>query len=63
MLAGRSGTPPAPKVEAPVFNTVDILVAKSDIAAGADAVAGRFRLGSMAGEHGERQFHPQDRPA
>jgi len=34
MLAGRSGTPPAPKVELPVFNTVDILVAKSDILRG-----------------------------
>src|SRR6185436_5071811 len=33
LLAGRSGTP-APKAEAPKFDTVDILVAKSDLARG-----------------------------
>ena len=34
LLAGRSGNPPEVKVEAPKFNTVDILVAKSDISRG-----------------------------
>src|SRR6185437_10435394 len=34
LLAGRSGSPPEVKVEAPKFNTVDILVAKSDISRG-----------------------------
>src|SRR6187402_719366 len=33
LLAGRSGTP-APKAEAPKFDTVDILVAKSDLPRG-----------------------------
>ncbi|HZP69826.1 MAG TPA: Flp pilus assembly protein CpaB [Pseudolabrys sp.] len=34
LLAGRSDKPPAPKVEAPKSDTVDILVAKSDIPRG-----------------------------
>jgi pilus assembly protein CpaB len=34
LLAGRSGTPPEITAEAPKFNTVDILVAKSDIPRG-----------------------------
>ncbi len=34
MLAGRSDKPPEPKAEAPRFDTVDILVAKSDIPRG-----------------------------
>jgi pilus assembly protein CpaB len=34
MLAGRSDPPPAPKVEVPKFDTVDILVAKADIPRG-----------------------------
>ncbi len=34
MLAGRSDPPPAPKVEVPRFDTVDILVAKADIPRG-----------------------------
>jgi len=34
LLAGRSGNPPEIKAEAPKFNTVDILVAKSDILRG-----------------------------
>src|SRR6476469_6299396 len=34
LLAGRSGSPPEVKVEAPKFNTVDILVAKADISRG-----------------------------
>lgn len=34
LLAGRSGNPPEVKVEAPKFNTVDILVAKTDISRG-----------------------------
>jgi pilus assembly protein CpaB len=34
LLAGRSGSPPEVKVEAPKFNTVDILVAKTDISRG-----------------------------
>jgi pilus assembly protein CpaB len=34
LLAGRSGKAPEVKVEAPHFNTVDILVAKSDIPRG-----------------------------
>jgi pilus assembly protein CpaB len=34
LLAGRSGNPPEIKAEAPKFNTVDILVAKSDIPRG-----------------------------
>ena len=34
LLAGRSDRAPAPKAEAPKFDTVDILVAKSDIPRG-----------------------------
>ena len=34
LLAGRSDRAPAPKAEAPKFDTVDILVAKSDLPRG-----------------------------
>src|SRR5215813_11234798 len=34
LLAGRSDKAPAPKAEAPKFDTVDILVAKSDLPRG-----------------------------
>src|SRR5262245_26386553 len=34
LLAGRSEKPPEPKAEVPKFDTVDILVAKSDVARG-----------------------------
>jgi pilus assembly protein CpaB len=34
LLAGRSDKPPAPVVEAPKFDTVDVLVAKADIPRG-----------------------------
>jgi len=34
LLAGRSDKAPAPKVEAPKFDTVDILVAKADLPRG-----------------------------
>jgi Flp pilus assembly protein CpaB len=34
LLAGRSEKPPEPKAEVPKFDTVDILVAKSDVPRG-----------------------------
>ena len=60
LLAGRSEKAPEPKAEAPKFDTVDILVAKSDVSARSDADSGGCLLAGLARNDGQRQFYPQD---
>ncbi len=63
LLAGRSENPepaPAPVVQ---LETVDVLVAKSEIGRGTAVEAGRIGLADMAGGIGRAEFHSQTGPA
>ena len=65
MLAGRSEKPAEVKPgRAPqARDTVDVLVAETDIGIGQTVIARRSAMAGLAGERRHRQFHPQERPA
>jgi pilus assembly protein CpaB len=63
LLAGRSEKPPEVKVEAPKFNTVDVLIAKADIPRGQTLTAGDFAWEAWpANSAGGNFIRKSDRP-
>ena len=63
LLAGRSDPPTVAPTPVAQLETVDVLIANTDIGLGHTVAAQRPALADLAGRRRRRELHPQERAA